>query len=164
MIPSQMEIFYTMKSSVKLDTRTLKNLIKRAKQVNSQEIRVGFFEEDIYPDGTPVAQVVNWQETGAGNYPERPFFLDTMLSRFTQALLRDSYKDIARAFITSKGDTTNAMKASGTLLRDLLKEAIDNYEGHNSESWIAHKGFDDPLVYTGKMLNSVKVKLSGIAS
>lgn len=46
---------------------------KMLKELESKEIKVGFFETAKYPDGTPIAYVASIQEFGHGPIPPRPF-------------------------------------------------------------------------------------------
>lgn len=47
-------------------------------EVESKEVRVGFFESSAYEDGTPVAYVAAIQEFGYGAIPARPFIRPTI--------------------------------------------------------------------------------------
>lgn len=46
---------------------------KMLAELDKKEIRVGFFENSKYPDGTPIAYVAAIQEFGYGPIPPRPF-------------------------------------------------------------------------------------------
>lgn len=46
---------------------------KMLAELEKKEIRVGFFENSKYPDGTPIAYVAAIQEFGYGPIPPRPF-------------------------------------------------------------------------------------------
>lgn len=46
---------------------------KMLAELENKEIRVGFFENSKYPDGTPIAYVAAIQEFGYGPIPPRPF-------------------------------------------------------------------------------------------
>ncbi|VFR32546.1 Phage-related protein [plant metagenome] len=54
-------------------------------EVSSKQIRVGFFPEATYPDGTPVAYAAAIQEFGypQGNIPARPFMRPTQENKKT---------------------------------------------------------------------------------
>ena len=51
------------------------------------------------------------------------------------------------------------LKRLGEEMKGVIEVNIDDYPGSNSRAWVAIKGFDDPLLYTGKMLSSVKYKI-----
>lgn len=59
-----------MKIKVSGDSATIK---KALAELNSKEIRVGFFDTAKYPDGTPIAYVAAIQEFGHKSIPPRPF-------------------------------------------------------------------------------------------
>lgn len=46
---------------------------KMLADLEKKEVRVGFFENSKYPDGTPIAYVAAIQEFGYGPIPPRPF-------------------------------------------------------------------------------------------
>lgn len=46
---------------------------KMLAELEKKEVRVGFFENSTYPDGTPIAYVAAIQEFGYGPIPPRPF-------------------------------------------------------------------------------------------
>ena len=54
-----------------LNLRGFDNLARRLKTLAATKVKVGFFEEDSYDDGTPVAQVAAWNEYGTSFHPER---------------------------------------------------------------------------------------------
>lgn len=60
--------------------RVLKGIAER---MGGGSVRVGFLEEATYPDGTPVAAVMYWNEFGhEGNFPAPPrSFFRTMISK-----------------------------------------------------------------------------------
>lgn len=154
-----------MAGSRKYDKRSLVALCKRVKALSGTEVSTGFFPEDQYDadnQNLPVAQVAWYNERGLGNMvPDRPFMEKT----FTDAIELQFYAaGMARVF----EDTL----AQGRLVQGLLKQLgqhvvgvmkmniIDWTTPANSARWEAIKGFNDPLIFTGKMLESVKYKVA----
>lgn len=155
-----------MAFSRKYDKRTLTALINRVKQIHGAEVAVGFFEEDQYgPENAslPVAQVAWYNERGLGNMvPSRPFmektFSETMELRFYAAGVTAVFEEVL-----DKGrQTQRKIKALGQHIVSVMKMNIEDWPGSNSERWAAIKGFNDPLVHTKRMLNSVKFKVEKI--
>ena len=55
--------------------------IKRAKAAKGvEEVEVGFYSSDRYPDGKAASDVALFQEFGTENTPERPFFRIAILN------------------------------------------------------------------------------------
>ena len=154
-----------MAGTRKYDKRSLTALIKRIQAIDNTEISVGFFEEDRYGSenaNLPVAQVAWYNERGLGNMvPSRPFmsstFSDALELQFYAAGMQTVFVDVL-----DKGrNTTRNLKALGEHVVGVMKMTITDWTTPaNSERWAAIKGFNDPLIFTGKMLDSVKFKIS----
>ena len=123
----------------------------------------GFFEEDRYgPENMnlPVAMVAYFNEYGHSigpqGVPERPFMHDTYEDNMNQFHIGRAMRNVFTAAIADGRTVDRMLKQLGALVVDLLQASIDDYPGSNSPTTIKRKGFDDPLRYTDKMLNSVK--------
>lgn len=153
-----------MAGTLKYDKRSLTSLMKRVGNLHGVEIDTGFFPEDQYgPENAslPVAQVAWYNERGLGNMvPSRPFmektFSDTVELQFYAAGMRRVFQDTL-----DKGRSTRTLlKALGEHVVGVMKmNIVDWTTPANSARWAAIKGFNDPLIFTGKMLNSVKYRL-----
>jgi hypothetical protein len=99
------------------------------------------------------------QERGAGNFPSRPFFTNTVKDSSVTKLLASQLRYSAEAALSPRGNWKRALNAAGELLKMEVMYSIENYPGHNSKWWADFKGKDDPLSYTDTMLHSVKVKI-----
>lgn len=133
---------------------------RRLSNLKKKQIDVGFFEDSQYSSeqqrGTPyVAAVAAWQNEGvsAVHIPPRPFFTNVIDD--ADNVSKDSAKDIA-AQVFEGGDVK--MKPLGDAWVISLKEEIINYPPPNAPSTVARKGFDDPLIETGKMADSVRYR------
>ncbi|MNF36759.1 hypothetical protein D3C85_607430 [compost metagenome] len=153
-----------MSFSRKYDKRSLTALVKRVKAINRTEVSTGFFPEDQYgPDNSnlPVAQVAWYNERGLGNMvPSRPFmtktFSDVEELRFYAAGMESVLTDVL-----DKGRLTKRkLDALGQFVVSVMQMTIADWTTPaNSERWAAIKGKNDPLVFTGKMLQSVKYRV-----
>lgn len=54
--------------------KAFQQLLSNIKELDGLEGKVGWFESAQYEDGTPVAQVAQWNEEGNSRIPPRPFF------------------------------------------------------------------------------------------
>lgn len=138
--------------------RALRDFIQRARQAGGvKRIEVGFFESARYPDGTPVAAVAAWNEFGAANIPERPFF------RSALALAEDPIEQIIRDHIdprTLQVDEALANQIGAYMQGEVQKSIVDLTSPANAPSTIARKGSSNPLVDTGTMRTAVTFKVS----
>lgn len=161
----------TTRGGVTVDTTNLDRLLKRLTILERKEIRWGFFNTRYGPenDNMYVASIAKLQEDGgkgdAGNtIPSRPFFT-------TQALRVIEPSDpVGRKFLNLVTEAvgqvmegqinTNAFNAVGKHLHDSLQDEIIAWNSPaNAPMTIKIKGFNDPLIHTGTMLESVEYKV-----
>ena len=142
------------------DYKELHALMKRMKILERMKVKAGFFEEDHYGaenDFLPVAQVALWNEQGIG-VPRREFMRPAFLSHENQAWYANFVAQAASAAIHGK-PYRPILKRLGEEIAGVISVNIDDFPGSNSRAWVAIKGFDDPLMYTGKMLSSMRYKV-----
>lgn len=119
----------------------------------AREVRVGFLEGSTEPDGSSTAEVAALNNFGApaAGIPPRPFFSNMIAEKSPE--WGDKF---AKLLELSDYDTNRALRRMGDGIANQLRQAIVSMkEPPNAPSTIARKGFDDPLVDTGNMLNSV---------
>lgn len=112
----------------------------------SDGVKVGFFANATYSDGTPVAQVALENEYGIG-VPVRPFF---------RGMIADSSprlgKKLGVILEETDYDTKAAFGLMGENMKDALTDSIVAFSSPaNSAATIEKKGFNNPLVDTGHM-------------
>lgn len=145
------------------DTRVWDKLKKNLLKANSFEVQVGAFEDAKYGpenDNLNVAQVMQWNEEGTSTNPVRPF----MRVGFMAPIIKGSYD---KYFIQSMerialGESSflKEYQRIGKIAEKDLKEVIADWDTPpNSPRTIAEKGFNDPLVDTGTMLNSITYRV-----
>ena len=141
----------------------LRALLKNAAKADGVDrIRVGFFKDAKYPDGTPVAAVAAWQEFGTRrkgkpHIPERPFI------RRTLARTRDDVRELlAEGIDTEKMtvDTGLAGRIGAFVAGQIQKEIVQGDFDALAESTLAarrKRGVNRtrPLVDTGTMRTAV---------
>ena len=130
-----------------------------AAQVSTaHEVKVGFFEDATYPDGTPVAMIAAIQDFGAPakNIPPRPFFR-TMIKQ-GETHWGD---DLGKILVAADYNAATALSRMGeNMVGELQTEIRDWSDPPNAPRTIAAKGFNKPLVDTGQMLKSVSREVS----
>ena len=130
----------------------LKAALKKAEEARRSKVKVGFFSSARYEDGQPVAEVAAIQEFGGGNVPERPFFRQAI------AIMEDELPGKLAKIIDPTTMTVDAAAADkiGEYAAGVVRDRIRDFQDPgNAESTILAKGKDDPLVRSGKMMNSV---------
>ena len=133
-------------------------LAELAKKVDRPAtLSVGFLEGTSYPDGKPVAMIAAIQEFGAParNIPPRPFFRQTIASN------SDNWPDFVEGLLFSTNyDPTKTLLKTGEEIKGELQDSIIGFsDPPNAPSTIAKKGFDDPLISSGFMLQSINYKV-----
>ena len=128
----------------------------RAGQKNRgvKALRVGFFAEDKYSNGIPVATVAIIQEYGSGNAPARPYMRPA--SKDTR---RELVRLLAKSIDPKAGAVTPAIAAKfGKVAEDGIRKAIVGVQTPpNAPATILSKGSSNPLVgRRGKLVNAVK--------
>lgn len=132
--------------SIKIDDR---DIYKQLKKQNGK-IEVGFFEGEKYPDGKSVAEVAAFNEFGGGHTPPRPF-MRTLVQNH-----RKIWRKILQDELPKEDDAHTALATLAEYMVDDLKDYIKIWTyPPNAPSTIAKKGFNDPLVDTGRMMDSV---------
>ena len=132
--------------SIKIDD---KDIYKQLKKQNGK-IEVGFFEGEKYPDGKSVAEVAAFNEFGGGHTPPRPF-MRTLVQNH-----RKIWRNILQDELPKEDNAHTALATLAEYMVDDLKDYIKIWTyPPNAPSTIAKKGFNDPLVDTGRMMNSV---------
>lgn len=146
--------------SSKADYGELRKLQRRMITLETTRVEGGFFEEDRYGaenDFLQVAQVAWWNERGIG-VPRREFMTPAFLSSENYSWYANFISQAVEAAMMGQ-PITPVLKRLGEEIKGVIEVNIDDYPGNNSRAWVAVKGFDDPLLYTGKMLSSVKYKI-----
>ena len=127
--------------------RAEKNKGKRVK-----EIKVGFFPDAEYPDGTKIAAVAAINEYGLGSALERPFFRQAIAE-----IERDLPKAM-RGIINPETMEISERNAAriGSFAAGIIRARIQDLRyPPNAESTVILKGGSNPLVDSGEMRDAV---------
>ena len=121
-------------------------------------LRVGFLEGATYPDGQSVAQVAMRNEYGVpeNNQPPRPFFRDAIEAGKTE------WPEKMAQMLKQGFDPDAALELMGEFIKGDVQDAIRYLDDPIlSPVTIRKKGFANPLVDSGHMLNSVDYEVKG---
>ena len=120
-------------------------------------VKVGFFENATYPDGTPVALIAAIQNFGAParGIPPRPFFSNMVRDK------SPAWGDKLAAVLKSTNyDGEKALTLMGEGIAGQLRESIEQTNAPPlADATVKAKGFAKPLVDTGHMLNSISYEV-----
>lgn len=126
------------------------NLLHECGEMNKKTkkigIKVGLFGE--------IAQIARWNGEGTQNIPARDFL--AFYKNDLQKELRRKAKAISYA-IMHNNNYDHIISDLGESCESIVREAIwDLQEPPNAPSTIARKGFNNPLIDTGRMARSVQ--------
>ena len=145
---------------IKKNTKQWDKIVKNLSKDNTYSAQIGFWG-NTYPDGIPVAQVAAWNEEGhmtkTGSVPARPFIRLRTFDRHLKHDIIDRYvyyvNYVALGLLTWK----QLHDKLGAEIRDRMKQAIIEFDDPPNKPYtVMLKGFNDPLIETRLMLNSVK--------
>ena len=159
----------TARVDIKGNGSKLKDKLRKIAALDDLELKVGFFENARYPDGTPVAYVGYLNEYG-GHNPPRPF-----MKRTAQRRIKAWSKGIAANF--NRADKSSLKiaynKAGQVAVGDVKRTIKDWPPGGNAPSTVrakarrARSGKNlmpiNPatvLIDTGKMISSVAYEVA----
>ncbi|MXV35962.1 MULTISPECIES: hypothetical protein [unclassified Saccharibacter] len=161
-----------MSASFKGGARLQAHLKKLQETLGKKKaVKVGFFENATYPDGTSVAVVAATQEFGspAQNIPARPFMRPAFDERHEQW-----GKAITGVLKTSNGNVEGALERGGAAAAEDIKKAIQAVhdpmlavstiearlrDWEETGAFEKDKDLQKPLIRTGHMLNSVSYQV-----
>lgn len=162
----------TARVDIKGNGSKLKDKLRKIAALDDLELKVGFFENARYPDGTPVAYVGYLNEYG-GHNPPRPF-----LKRTAQRRLKTWSKGIAANFNRAdKSSLKITYNKAGQVAVGDVKRTIKDWSPTdprpNSPATIAAKARrarcgknlmpinpTTVLIDTGKMISSVAYEVA----
>ena len=130
-------------------------------KIEDDGVNVGWFEDQKYDDGLPVAKVARWNEFGTkAGIPERPFMRRTMM-RHEQEWVEILKTLVQREIDKEKNvDIDKALKKFGEIvLGDIQATILEGGFTKNAESTIRRKGAGlPPLIDTGVMISSIQAR------
>ena len=118
------------------------------------------FEDAVYANGVAVAQVALWNEFGTATIPERPFWrpaLKKVRPKVRRMILERARKGIRPSYPYrhAGNDRLLAQDVADAIVKEVRKYIRDLKQPPNALATIKKKGFDDPLVWTGKLERSI---------
>lgn len=154
-----------MSFKLKVDKSGWERMKKELLKGSDLEVQVGIVEPTYYGsdnDNLSVAQVWQWQEEGlpAQNIPTRPAirtgFMTPVKKGSYDKLFAESMQRIAEGKSTFKQE----YERMGIKARSDLKKAVADWDTPpNAPFTIAEKGFNNPLIDSGLLYESIDYKV-----
>lgn len=154
-----------MSFKLKVDKSGWEKMKKELLKGSRLEVQVGIVEPVTYGpdnDNLPVATVWSWQEEGvpAQNIPTRPAirvgFMAPIKKGSYNQMFAESMQRIAEGKSTFKQEYTKI----GTRAKVDLKKAVADWDTpRNAPYTIELKGFDNPLIDSGLLYESIDFKV-----
>lgn len=150
--------------SLKVDKKVWEAMKKKFRQADSIQLSVGFFEEDRYGpenENLPVAYIARIQDAGLG-VPQRAFMSggQGLWGIVRAGPYEKEYINALRRTILNLSTKSQELSKIGTFLVQDTKEIIEQWSSPpNAALTVELKGFNDPLIETETMKNSVKFKI-----
>jgi len=142
------------------DTKAWQKLKKNLMKLDDSRVQVGWFEGQNYGpdnDNLPIAQVAKWNEEGTRTSPPRPFMRVGFKSEIQNS--KAVFEDIIKSVVDGKSPLV-ALKQSSKAFEDMLKDSINKWDSPpNSPATVDNKGFNNPLIETGTMRDSVSSRI-----
>lgn len=156
------------KVTIKINNKPWVAMKRRLTRSSAKTVDIGWWGTR-HPSGVPVAQVAAWNEEGHMNggmfagtrTPPRPFIRVGFLKKIkplVDAELAYKVNLIAQGKMTW---TTFYRDIGKQLVEIMQKEILDWNSPPNSPVTVEKKGFNDPLIETGTLYDSVKFRISG---
>lgn len=144
----------------------LKHIVKELNKLNNKSLEVGVLEgAGSYSYTTKkgkttevlIAQVYYWQEFGTSTIPVRATLQPSLEGLHLEQLLKQQKISIIGMY--DGASYKEVIKASGEYQKKKIKKLIEiKSNPPNATSTIKKKGFNDPLIWTGKLMNSINWK------
>lgn len=152
----------SIKGGERLDRR-LRDLSRKIG--TGKTLKIGVPKDAKYPDGTPVASVLLWNEFGTTrttegglvqHVPPRPVVRPVMAENS-----RRWGRILADVLLAQNYNVANTLAIMGEGIVGQIKQKIAEIrDPPNAPATIAAKGFDKPLIDTGQMQNSITYEVA----
>lgn len=138
--------------------RPIDQLRATLQAMNGKTVLVGWFAENRYPDGTPVAIVASHLEFGTRYRPATPFIRQGMVvyGDNIRKTMRSATKKTIDGIITPEQGLMQIGEAMATAIRKSIK---DGGWPQESEETIKRKGLSAPLRDTTHLWKTITVKV-----
>lgn len=159
-----------MSFKLKVDKSAWEKIKKNLLKASNLEVQVGIVEPTYYGsdnDNLSVAQVWQWQEEGlpAQNIPSRPAIRVGFMAPIKKGLYNSYFVESIQRIAEGKSTFKQEYTKIGVMAKVDLKEAVEQWDSpRNSPVTIEIKGFDNPLIDSGLLYDSIDFKVENRGS
>ncbi len=154
-----------MAFTLKVDTSVWDKIKKDLLKASAQEVQVGIVEPVHYGsdnDNLAVAQVWQWQEEGlpAKNIPTRPAIRVGFMAPIKKGSYDSYFIESIQRIAEGKSTFKQEYIRLGMVAKVGLKDAVEKWDSpRNSPITVALKGFNNPLIDSGLLYDSIDFKV-----
>lgn len=148
--------------ALKVIDKGYNNYKKSFQDLNSKKVAVGVFKES--GEDVRIKAIVNeYGTTKAGKnrnivIPERSFLRSTFNKNYKK--ISKKFSKIPKLIRSGKFNVLSELKLIGLYQKNQVKKTIIDFKDPpNAPSTIKNKGFNNPLIETGKLLKSISYKI-----
>lgn len=147
------------------DDKVWQKMKKNLMKGQTLAVKVGFFEDSVYGDendNLPVAQVAQWQEEGTESIPMRPFIRAGFMIKEIEKhkWITPQVNQWIDSIAMGRMSWTQLYNHLGPVFVKMMQKEIEDWKiPMNAPLTVELKGFNDPLIDTGKMMDSVNYRL-----
>jgi hypothetical protein len=133
-----------------------RRFFKQIEELKKLQVRVGYQQgKKKSVDGIDMVDIAMWNELGTARAPARPFIRQS--ADANKVTIEKTCKALLKK-ITQGGTAEQTLNAIGTMQKTLIQDTITkskDWAEPNADYTVERKGSDQPLVDTGRMLQSV---------
>lgn len=151
--------------SVKADYSVWNKIKKDLRKGKDLELNIGWFPDQKYGpenDNLFVAQVAQWQEEGVpqNNIPPRPFMRVGFGGALRKGMYDKYFKESIERILEGKSSFLKEYTKLGPMFVNDMQEIIEDWSTPpNSPFTVEQKGFNNPLIDSSTMLESVDFRI-----
>lgn len=159
-----------MSFKLKVDKSGWNKLKKELLKGSNQEVQVGIVEPTNYGpdnDNLSAAQVWQWQEEGlpAKNIPTRPAIRVGFMAPIKKGSYDKIFAESMQRIVEGKSTFKQEYTRIGVQAQVDLKKAVADWDSpRNAPLTVELKGFDNPLIDSGLLYDSIDFKVANRGS
>lgn len=156
---------------MKIKTKVVENkkawtkMKSRLRPSKEKALQIGWFEKDVYGDendNLQIAQVAQWNNEGSAsnNVPPRPFLTIGFMTPVKKGMYSSYFLDSMKRIASGASTFNKEYSLIGNIASEDLKEVIEDWDTPpNTPKTKELKGFDNPLINTETMKDSVNFRI-----
>ena len=159
-----------MSFKLKVDKSGWEKIKKSLRELDQNEVQVGWFEGQRYESGIHLAYVAKLNEEGHINgtdsvfpgaiTPPRPFMRVGLRDAIKNGPNKQQFQYMIEAVLSGQSTMAVLQKSTNVFEQTLRQVMLDWDTPRNAPITVELKGFDDPLRNTGELISEVTAKVA----